>query len=230
MQVYSEFSIQFCYSFMFKFTLTIKYKYSLQKLKITSLCFCHSIKFQLKNLCKGTRKTYIITIWMKGWKGWKQSWNMLKPKWRKILPTLLKFYNLDPVTWSLLWEFSLSPLLFFSQREVTILLFGRSWFLSVACFAGDGYVAAGPWEWCWSQFGFSMDDAENFGHRYAGCVIISSNIYQRSLISNPTYQVIPGHGNPQKRRTIFGGYLFKYCCAKCQTFHQVCEKASQGKD
>ena len=40
-------------------------------------------------------------------------------------------------------------------------------------------------------------------------------------------QVIPGHGNPQKRRTIFGGYLFKYCRVKYQTFHAVCEKASQ---
>ena len=26
------------------------------------------------------------------------------------------------------------------------------------------------------------------------------------------YQVIPGQGNPQKRRTMFGDYLFKYCC------------------
>ena len=26
--------------------------------------------------------------------------------------------------------------------------------------------------------------------------------------------MIPGHGNPQKWRTIFGGYLFKYCCVK----------------
>ena len=41
------------------------------------------------------------------------------------------------------------------------------------------------------------------------------------------FQVIPGHGNPQKRWTMFGGYLFKYCCVKYQTFHQVCEKASQ---
>ena len=26
------------------------------------------------------------------------------------------------------------------------------------------------------------------------------------------YQVIPGHGNPQKRRTMLWGYLFKYFC------------------
>ena len=25
---------------------------------------------------------------------------------------------------------------------------------------------------------------------------------------------------------MFGGYLFKYCRVKCQTFHQVCDKAS----
>ena len=43
-------------------------------------------------------------------------------------------------------------------------------------------------------------------------------------------QVIPGHGNPQKRRTMFGGYLFIYCCVKYHTFHQICEKASQLKD
>ena len=42
-----------------------------------------------------------------------------------------------------------------------------------------------------------------------------------------SHQVIPGRGNPQKRRTMFGGYLFKYCCVKYLTFHQVCEKASQ---
>ena len=36
--------------------------------------------------------------------------------------------------------------------------------------------------------------------------------------------VIRGHGNPHKRRAMFGGYLFKYCCIKYQTFHQVCEK------
>ena len=34
-------------------------------------------------------------------------------------------------------------------------------------------------------------------------------------------QVIPGQGNPQKRRTMFGGYLFKYCCVKYQTFHKI---------
>ena len=42
----------------------------------------------------------------------------------------------------------------------------------------------------------------------------------------PSFQVIPGHGNPQERRTMFICYLFKYCCVKCQTFHRVCEKAS----
>ena len=41
-------------------------------------------------------------------------------------------------------------------------------------------------------------------------------------------QVIPGYGNPQKSRTMFGGYLFKYCCVKYQTFHQVGEKASHA--
>ena len=33
-----------------------------------------------------------------------------------------------------------------------------------------------------------------------------------------TNQVIPGHENPQKRRTMFGGYLFKHCCVKYQLF------------
>ena len=40
-------------------------------------------------------------------------------------------------------------------------------------------------------------------------------------------QVIPSHGNPQMRWTLFGGYLFKYCSVKYQTFHQVSEKSSQ---
>ena len=31
-------------------------------------------------------------------------------------------------------------------------------------------------------------------------------------------QVIPGHGDSQKRRTMFGGYFFKYCCFKYRTF------------
>ena len=35
------------------------------------------------------------------------------------------------------------------------------------------------------------------------------------------------HGNPQMRWTLFGGYLFKYCSVKYQTFHQVSEKTSQ---
>ena len=42
--------------------------------------------------------------------------------------------------------------------------------------------------------------------------------------------VVPGDSRSwesQKRRTMFGGYLFNYCCVKYQTFHQVCEKASQ---
>ena len=40
-------------------------------------------------------------------------------------------------------------------------------------------------------------------------------------------QVIPSHGNPQIRQTLFDGYLFKYCSVKYQTFHQVSEKTSQ---
>ena len=40
-------------------------------------------------------------------------------------------------------------------------------------------------------------------------------------------QVILSHGNPQMRRTLFDGYLFKYCPIKCQTFYQVSEKTSQ---
>ena len=50
---------------------------------------------------------------------------------------------------------------------------------------------------------------------------------ERRKLSLPHYQVIPGHGNSQKRWTMFGGYLFKYCFVKYQTFHQVCEKACQ---
>ena len=34
-----------------------------------------------------------------------------------------------------------------------------------------------------------------------------------------SYQVIPGHGESPERRTMFGGYLFKYCCIKYQTFN-----------
>ena len=41
------------------------------------------------------------------------------------------------------------------------------------------------------------------------------------------YQVIPSQGNPQLRRTLFDGYLFKYCSVKYQTFHQVSEKTLQ---
>ena len=43
----------------------------------------------------------------------------------------------------------------------------------------------------------------------------------------PSYQVIPSHGNPQMKRTLFDGYLFKNCSVKYQTFHQVSEKTSQ---
>ena len=41
------------------------------------------------------------------------------------------------------------------------------------------------------------------------------------------YQVIPSHGNPWVRRTLFDGYLLKYCSVKYQTFHRVSEKTSQ---
>ena len=40
-------------------------------------------------------------------------------------------------------------------------------------------------------------------------------------------QVIPSHGNSQMRQTLFDSYLFKYCSAKYQPFHQVSEKTSQ---
>ena len=45
--------------------------------------------------------------------------------------------------------------------------------------------------------------------------------------SRTTYQVIPIHENLHIRRTLFDGYLFKYCFVKYQTFHQVSEKTSQ---
>ena len=41
-----------------------------------------------------------------------------------------------------------------------------------------------------------------------------------------TFQVIPGHENPQKRRTMFIRYLFKYCSLNHQKFHQVFENTS----
>ena len=40
-----------------------------------------------------------------------------------------------------------------------------------------------------------------------------------------SYQVIPNHGNPQMRRTLFDGYLFEYCSVKYHTFHQENEKS-----
>ena len=45
--------------------------------------------------------------------------------------------------------------------------------------------------------------------------------------STSKYQVIPSHGNPPMRRTLFLGYLFKYCSVKHQTFQQVSEKTFQ---
>ena len=41
------------------------------------------------------------------------------------------------------------------------------------------------------------------------------------------HQVIPSHGNPQMRQTLFDGYFFEYCSIKYQTFHQVSENTSQ---
>ena len=54
---------------------------------------------------------------------------------------------------------------------------------------------------------------------------ISKVEFEETLFS--AYQVIPSHGNPQMRWTLFDGYLFKYCSVKYQTFHQVSEKTSQ---
>ena len=45
-----------------------------------------------------------------------------------------------------------------------------------------------------------------------------------------TNQVISSHGNPQMRRTVFEGYLFKYCSVKYKAFHQVSEKTSKQTD
>ena len=54
-----------------------------------------------------------------------------------------------------------------------------------------------------------------------------ANIHCDRLIklprSLPNYQVIQGHGNPQKRRTMFISYLFKYCSPNYQKFHQIFE-------
>ena len=57
--------------------------------------------------------------------GWEHSWTCWTPKWEKILWKLHKLCNppQTPVTWSLLWELSLSLLSFFSQREATIISF-----------------------------------------------------------------------------------------------------------
>ena len=59
------------------------YSYSIQmyhcKNHMISLYFYHSIKFQLRNLCKGLKnnlhieKKCITIIGIKGWKGWEQS-------------------------------------------------------------------------------------------------------------------------------------------------------------
>ena len=60
---------------------------------------------------------------------------------------------------------------------------------------------------------------------FLNLVVEQSQFYLRKLVLSD--QVIPGHENPQKRWTMFDGYLFKYCCSEYQTFHQVCEKTSQ---
>ena len=52
-------------------------------------------------------------------------------------------------------------------------------------------------------------------------------VLQYSKNSNSRFQVIPSHGNPQMRWTLFDCYLFKYCSVKYQTFHQVSEETSQ---
>ena len=56
-------------------------------------------------------------------------------------------------------------------------------------------------------------------------MILRSNWTETSAIEflQCDYQVIPGHGDPQKSRTMSGGYSFKYCCIKCQNFDHVFE-------
>ena len=49
----------------------------------------------------------------------------------------------------------------------------------------------------------------------------------RRIKKIPIFQMVPGHGNPQERRTMFIGYLFKYCSLNYQEFHQVFENTSQ---
>ena len=71
----------------------------------------------------------------------------------------------------------------------------------------------------------------NWGIRIAsnvGAVLIGENNVKIDdfWVLGMSYQVIPGHGNPQKRRTIFIRYLFKYCSLNFQKFHQVFKNTS----
>ena len=53
------------------------------------------------------------------------------------------------------------------------------------------------------------------------------NVTITSSSVGKSFQVIPVHGNPHMRRTLFDGYLFKYCSIKYQIFYQASEKTSQ---
>ena len=57
--------------------------------------------------------------------------------------------------------------------------------------------------------------------------VCSSSLVLSEPSDDAANQVIPGHGNPQMRRTLFDGCLFKFHSVTYQTFYQVFEKTSQ---
>ena len=82
---------------------------------------------------------------------------------------------------------------------------------------------------CLSQF--FIDPLANGGYFFIVNVVMvetkTLNKEQNIPTASQAFQVIPSDGNPQMRRALFDGYLFKYCSVKYQTFHQVSEKTSQ---
>ena len=82
---------------------------------------------------------------------------------------------------------------------------------------------------CWIEvIGFVVEEhPESLLLMYPPPPRKNSYTAKSSDLGGHSNQVISSHGNPQMRRTLFGGCLFKYSSVKYQNFHQVSGKASQ---
>ena len=75
---------------------------------------------------------------------------------------------------------------------------------------------------CWSgKFKFAQNFESLTMHKYISNTLPNIMFTLHNTVKLLSIQVIPGHRNTQKRRTIFIDYLFKYCHLYYQNFSNI---------